>query len=523
MTRKPLAKVLVLGIDSGEPSMVTRYAAEGLLPNIQRLQNRSVWGRVANPKGFESSAVWPTFQTAKRPGNMGQYEGLRYFDPQTYDFDHFTEDQVPEDYLWQRLSRAGKRCFVFDAPYALLDRSINGTMIVDWGPHLPAKGYGQADFQTQPPEVAEEVLAVGGPDPFCGEMCDDLSIASAADYREFVDQHIDRIQRKAKIASYFLKKGDWDYFQTVFPDMHCVGHHVWHISDENHPDHDPDFAKKTGDLYKDAFIAIDQAIGDIMANVDDRSLTLLYFSHGMRQQRTGTGVLDRALALIDGQTLDLGGATTKTRLKKLWQKTPAEFRSLVAPLRRKFRGALEVSTLLENRDDRRFFEVHNNRRTGGVRLNLIGREANGKVAPEEFDMVLDEIIAELSKITNVESGTPLVEEFIKTRDVHDGHCIDRLPDLLVRWNQHHPIRAVTSPTIGRIDQNFENTRSGDHSSYGLFAAQGGGIERTPLNHDVNAEDFGLTLMEILGVSPEDTDGDAIEQLLVFDQKLELAS
>ena len=305
MTRKPLAKVLVLGIDSGEPSMVTRYAAEGLLPNIKKMQSQSVWGRVANPKGFESSSVWPTFHTAKRPGNMGQYEGLRYFDPQTYDFDHLTYDEVPEDYLWQRLSRAGKRCFVFDAPYALLDPSINGTMIVDWGPHLPAKGYGQADFQTQPPEVVEEVLAVGGPDPFNGEMCDDLSIASPADYRTFVDQHIDRILRKAKIATHFLKKGDWDFFQTVFPDMHCVGHHVWHISDESHPDHDPEFARKTGDLYKDAFIAIDQAIGEIMSHVDDSSLALLYFSHGMKQQRTGAGVLDRALAAIDGQTVNL--------------------------------------------------------------------------------------------------------------------------------------------------------------------------------------------------------------------------
>ena len=519
MTRKPLAKVLVLGIDSGEPSLVTRYAAEGLLPNIQRLQNQSVWGRVANPKGFESSSVWPTFQTAKRPGNLGQYEGLRYFNPKTYDFDHLKHDEVPEDYLWQRLSRAGKRCFVFDAPYAMLDRSLNGTMIVDWGPHLAAKGFDNADFETHPPEAAEEVVAVGGTDPFNGIMCDNLSIASVSDYRNFVDQHIDRILNKAKIAAHFLKKGDWDFFQTVFPDMHCVGHHVWHISDETHPDHDPEFAKQTGDLYKEAFIAIDQAIGEIMAHVDDRSLTLLYFSHGMRQQRTGTGMLDRALALIDGQKPNLGAASVKTQLKKLWLKTPAEFRSLVKPLRQRLRGTLEVSTLLENRDDRRFFEVHNNRRTGGIRINLIGREANGKVAPEDFDAVLDEIISELSKVTNVDTGTPLVEEFIKTRDMHDGCCVDRLPDLLVRWDQRYPIHALKSETIGTIDQNFENTRSGDHSSYGLFAAQGPGIARTPLNHDVNAEDLGHTLMKALGVTPEDSDGNDIEQLLVSDKEL----
>lgn len=522
MIAKTLTKVLVLGIDSGEPSLMTQWAADGLLPNMKRLLDKSTWGRVANPRGFESGAAWPTFQTAKTPGNFGQYEGPRYFNPQTYEFDHKTVEQTPPDYIWQRLTRAGKRCFLLDPPYVPLDPAINGAMLIDWGPHLAGKGYGRGELQSWPPELAQEAADVAGTDPFKGEMCDSISLASAADYREFVDQHIDRILRKAKLSTHFLKKGNWDYFQTVFPDLHCVGHRTWHISDNTHPNYDPAFSEQTGNLYREAFVAVDQAIGEILSLVDEQSLTLLYLSHGMRQQRTGTGMLDRALARIEGQKVDLGSVRAKSRLKSLWRQTPPELRSYLKPLRRQFRGAFQTSMLLPNRRDRRFFEVHNNKRTGGIRINLMGREAEGKVAPEDFDAVLNEVIAHLTPIKNAETGTPLIEEFIKTKDLHNGEVVDFLPDLLVRWDQSHPIKAITSDTIGTIPQDFESLRTGDHSSYGLFAASGGGILRTQLNRDVRAEDFGGTLMEVLGVPATDTDGTVIEPLMAFAKESELA-
>ncbi len=515
MSVKPLTKVLVLGIDSGEPSLMKKWAAEGLLPNMKRLLEKSAWGRVVNPKGFESGSAWPTFHSAKKPANFGQYEGPRYFDSQTYEFDHATFDQVPPDFIWQRLSRAGKRCFIMDAPYALLDPSINGAMLVDWGPHLAAKGYGEPELTSWPPEVAQEAVEVAGTDPFNGEMCDSISLASPADYQDFVYRHIDRMLRKGKIASHFLKKGNWDYVQVVFPDLHCIGHRAWHISDETHPQYDPAFSEKTGDLYKEAFVAVDKAIGEIVSHVDEQTMTLLYLSHGMRQQRTGTGVLDRALARIEGDKDDRGAVKIKSGIKNLWLQTPAELRSFLKPVRRQVRSLFHNPRLLANPQDRRFFEVPNNKRTGGVRINLIGREANGKVAPEDYDAVLDEIIAELSEIKDADTGTPLVEEFIKTKDFHNGKFEDKLPDLLLKWNQSHPIRAITSEKIGTIQQDYEYLRTGDHSSFGLFAASGGGIPRAPLNHDVHAEDFGGTLMEILGVPAADTDGAVIEQMTAF--------
>lgn len=515
VNKQPLTKVLVIGLDAGDPALMDQWIAEGLLPNLGRLRKMSSWGAVTNPLALESGTVWPTFHTSKSPGNYIQHDALRYFDPYTYEFSHMTYDDLPPDYLWQRLSREGKRCCVLDSPYVPLDPNINGTMIVDWGLHVPSQGYGIAELKSWPLDAKDEVLDLVGPDPFGGVMCDDQKLVSPDDYRHFVERHLDRIRKKSKITRHFLSKGHWDFFETVFCDLHCVGHHTWHIADRSHPKYDPRFEEKVGYPYQQAFIETDRAIGEILSMVDDRTLTFLYASHGMGPQRTATGLLDRILAILDDDDTGLRSDDIKFRLKSLWQKTPPEVRAFLKPLKRPFDGALTPETLLGNRRERRFFEVYNTQRTGGIRINLIGREANGLVTPDEFDGVLDHLIEELSKIKNAETDTPLVAEFFKTKDLYEGEYAERFPDLLVKWDDSHDIQSVSSERIGTLRQDYETLRTGDHTPTGMFAASGRGIVSAQLNRAVNAEDLGCSLLSVLGAPVSDCNGDVIPTIAGF--------
>ncbi len=515
MSKQPLTRVLVIGLDSGEPSLIKEWAGQGLLPNLAKLMQKSTCADVKNPKGMESGAVWPTFHTAKLPGHYAQHDALRTFDPDTYGYHHLTYDDLPKDNLWQRLSREGKRCCVIDSPYVPLDPEINGTMIVDYALHVPSQGYGVGTLQTFPPDVREEVLDVAGPDPFCGEMCDDQHIVSPRDFEQFVDNHLVRIRQKAKVTAHFLKKGNWDYFETVFCDLHCIGHRAWHIADRTHPQYDARYEEKLGNPYQRGLIEFDRQLGELLHLVDERTLTLLYASHGMGPQHSATGLLDRMLEALESGQGHSNTENVKRSLKKLWQSTPPEFRSLLEPIKRPFHGALTPRKHLGNSHERRFFEVYNTQRTGGVRLNLMGREAQGVVAPEDYDTVLNEIIEGLTPVVNAETGTPLVVEFIKTREHYDGDFVAKFPDLLVKWDDRHPITRVASDRIGTLRQDYEILRTGDHTSEGMFAAHGRGVAATQLNNHVAAQDLSRTLLALLGASTADCDGETIPALTNF--------
>ncbi|MDH3707229.1 MAG: alkaline phosphatase family protein, partial [Acidimicrobiia bacterium] len=379
--------------------------ASGDLPNVAKLGERSLRGRVCNPHALEAGAVWPTFHTGLLPGHQPQYDGQRYFDSQTYS-DKWFDGQSVEPALWQHLSALGKRCLVIDAPYVRLDPSLDGVMILDWASHVAADGK-TAALQTHPAALKDDLIARLGPDPAGGVDCDQRKIESIADHQRFLDDYLERIERKGELTVSMLEEGGWNYAETVFTGLHCVGHRLWHIRDESHPRHDAATHQAIGDPIRDSYQAFDSALGRILEVVDDRTTVLVYVSHGMGPQYTGTGLLDKMLSVIEqGKRVRSTSRPLKARVRDLWFRVPGGVRSAVRPLRKPFSGALDINVADEvpDRRTRRFFEVHANNATGGVRLNLKGREGQGLVEPAEARSILEDLRTAILDVCNAETG-----------------------------------------------------------------------------------------------------------------------
>ena len=506
---QPLTKVLVIGADSADPDLIERWGAAGELPNLMRLRERGSYARVDNAKGCDAGSAWSTFHSGLNPGRQPQYDGMRYFDAKSYSFKFYLPEAAAPT-LWDELSQAGKRCFIMDAPFAHLARDINGVSIVDWGAHDSATGDGIMQYETAPSEVAKEILDLVGPDPRGGIMCDDDLPETIADYRRFLDIHLTRIRKKTKIVKHFLAKGDWDYFEPVYCDIHCVGHHLWHINDKGHPRYRADFEAALGEPLLQCFRALDEGIGEIMSMLDERTLTIFYASHGIGPQYTGTGLLDRILDSIEkGVRHEGSGRTLKGRLRSIWRSIPPDVRDAIMPIKKHFSGTLLHDLFLPDRESRRFFEVYCTNGTGGVRLNLKGREAKGIVDPGDYDALLTDLTVELAQLTNAETGEKLITDIIRLHEVYPGAYTDGLPDLALVWNRRKPIRVASSPKIGTIAQEYADARTGDHTHDGMFIATGRGIRPGALNHVVNSVDFAPSLRAIFGLSARDTDGEAI--------------
>jgi predicted AlkP superfamily phosphohydrolase/phosphomutase len=153
--------------------------------------------------------------------------------------------------------------------------------------------------------------------------------------------------------------------------------------------------------------------------------------------------------------------------------------------------------------------------TGSIRINLRGREPNGRVEPgEEYDRLCEELSREFLARVNPATGHGAVSEVIKFRDHYAGPLADEFPDLIVQWEGTHPIDSLRSPRIGTVSGTLPDKRSGAHQTYGFLAAAGRGIRNTNGLQPADIVDIAPTLLRLQGVAvPAHMDGRVLEDML----------
>jgi len=151
-------------------------------------------------------------------------------------------------------------------------------------------------------------------------------------------------------------------------------------------------------------------------------------------------------------------------------------------------------------DPRRFFEVKANDATGGIRINVVGRESNGLVEPgEDYDRLCEELEEALLAFVNLDTGEKLVRKVVRTERLHSGEGLERLPDLLVQWNRDKPILRVSSPATGVIESRHLGMRSGDHEQEGLFFTNQRDTDSLLPNRAIAVTELAPMVTRLLGV------------------------
>lgn len=510
------AKLIVIGLDSGDRDLIAQWSAEGHLPTFAMLLKDATTGQVGNPHGMEAGSVWPTFHTGVQPAKHGQYDGVRVFDPDLYDHRTMRPDEMSPLYFWRHLKKHGLKACLIDALYMRMppEGEFDGVILHDWGVHAPSDGGALLDFKTYPPELATEIEKKYGLDPLEGQMCDRHNPKTLEQQTWFRDALIDRATKKGEIALDQLKKGGWDYFEVAFGDVHCGGHHCWHLHDVTDPEHDPEVLKGLGsNPLLDIYIATDKAVGKIIEAAGPEAMVFVYCSHGMGAEHSGTRMLDRMLVGLEGEKPRNYRNPVLDVARSAWRAMPKGLRRGLKPMQRKAWNAMMNDGFQPNRQKRKYFEVYLNNRSAGVRINVKGRETHGVVEPgAEYEAVVDELMRDLVSFTNVETGEPVVEECVPLIRDGDGQHVETLPDIAVTWNTRHPIRRVSSPKTGEVVNEKLSVRSGDHRPIGQFYAIGPNFEARNLNQPVEAVDFSPTFALLLGLPVPESDGQPIEVL-----------
>lgn len=156
-------KVIVIGLDGLEPTIVERLLQRNELPNLARLRETGMYARLRTTYPAQTPVAWSSFATGTNPGGHGIFDFICR-DPQTYQPDlalsrfekpknMFTLPRVVNRRggvpVWQRLSEAGVPSVVLRCPCTFPAESLQGKMLSGIGVPDLRGGQGTGTFYTQ--------------------------------------------------------------------------------------------------------------------------------------------------------------------------------------------------------------------------------------------------------------------------------------------------------------------------------------------------------------------------------------
>jgi predicted AlkP superfamily phosphohydrolase/phosphomutase len=521
MSRPP--PLLVVGLDSCDPDIALRLAAAGRMPALAALLGRGVRAEMDHRQGLFPGALWPTLASGLRP-DRHLYSCWDEIELATYRRQLIGVDRNRGTPFWQLPGPRPLRLAVVDVPHALADRPLPGVQLSEWGCHDRHAG-----LHGWPGGTAAEVERRFGLHPIFGLDAhaardfapDDYALRAgprrtAAEDALMRQGLLDGVAAKRRLAAALLAEGGpWDLFLVVFGESHAAGHQLWHVSDPEHPRHDPAQAAALGDPLAQVYERLDAALGELVLAAGPDADVLLLLSHGMGPRYDGSHLLDMLLRRLDRSVADpLPRHPLRRLLDEATRRLPPALRrrlaaALLPALRRRLARHVPVRVReyleAEERAGQRFFMAPNNTFYGGVRLNLAGREPRGRVAAAAAERVAARLRADLRALVNVATGGPVVHDLLPASRWYRRSPGDTLPDLFVAWERSRPIEQIWSPQAGLLHAPDQHWRSGDHRPRGLLVAAGPGIGRGAAQA-LPPEDLAASLAGRLGLPTGGMDG-----------------
>lgn len=488
-TKRP--PLVIIGIDAGDPRFIEEWAGQGRLPNISSVMSRGFWARTAGPELVTEHGVWISLLSGISRGTHG-YHYFRQLKPGTYELESVTGLDIEAPPFWSHLIGTNKKALVIDAADTRLYSGLKGIQVSNWATHHNWDPY-HFKIQSEPPEIiadigqrfAEKLLTR---ENYKSTYEQDLKI-----YRKLLEN----VSLKGEMCRYLIGRGEFDVSLMIFAEAHAANHQFWKYHPMNREPDDMDC--ELTHAIRDVYEAIDAEIGLVLKCFEDPNICIVT-SVGMEDDYPNAGLAEAFLREFGYQVSPPAGNVSLHPLDIARRLLPESVRvALSRHMTREKREQL-VSDLFKKGTDwnrTRAFAVPVSY-TSFIRVNLRGREPAGIVEPgDEYRSLTDEIVKELYKLTDNETGEPAVLSVNKSTDIFNSPPHDDLPDIFVEWKPGSFMRSVSHPRAVLTQKRPEFFRRSDHSSYGFFALAGPSVKCTGKEDDIEVLDIAPTFMSLL--------------------------
>lgn len=465
--KKKEAKVLVIGLDCAEPSLVFEQWRNEL-PTLAQLMARGAYGRLTSCIPCITVPAWSSMLSSKDPGVLGFY-GFRNRADYSYDkMTIATGAAVTEKRVWDYLGEAGKQSIVVGAPQTYPVKPVNGYLVSCFLTPSVQKQY------THPHELRYEIDRI-----LEGREYDvDVRNFRTDDKDNLLQQIYEMTEKRFKVLNYLIREKPWDFFMFVEMGVDRIHHGFWKFHDSTHRLYVP--GNKYEFAIKEYYQYLDREIAGLLQAVDDDTVVLVVSDHGAKRMEGGFCLnqwLLREGYLVFKDEVPVDKLTPFEELAVNWSKTTA---------------------------------WGSGGYYGRLWLNVQGREPEGMVPPAEFERVRAEIVAKLAGMVDP-AGQPLNNICFKPEEIY-REVRNVSSDLIIYFGDLH-WRSVGS--LGHADvYTFENDTGPDdanHAQDGLIIYYDprqklGGQQLSGLQ----LMDVAPTILQLLGVpAPAEMQGKVI--------------
>jgi len=446
------SRVLAIGIDAAEPQFVRELIERDELPALKSLLAEGRWLRVKSPAHIGSGSVWPTFITGEEPAKHGIC-GEWSWQPETMDLTRYSGRKLQP--FWKALRAEGMRVGVLDVPFAPFTGFSDGFELCEWGPHDLLEGR----LQFAPQAMANLINEDFEPHPL---LSDRLDTAGPHDYdglKTLASQCLDGVKLRGTLAQHLLTQTDPHLSVIVFTEIHHTGHYLWHTVDPDHTLYNRSGFKTAPQVkptVKDIYREVDQQIGKLVAAIDQKATVMVFSLHGMRATYGVPAFLESLLC--EQGYARLAGWSTQSWTERAIAMLAALKRHTPDTLKRLYYKSVPTSTTLllarptmmpaYDWQQTRAFALPADQH-GWVHVNLIGRESQGSVRPEDYEQIRGELERMLLELQSTD-GSPVVRDVIRTAQNVQEALVQQLPDLVVHWENaafSNPLRIKGSKLL----------------------------------------------------------------------------
>lgn len=498
------ADALLVGLDAMEPDLIARWADAGHLPTFASLRRDGVRVDVTSPVPGIRAGAWPEVNSGISVARTGMFNvGIPQYFPREGVFRDLRRDEIEtDDLFWIQAAKAGKKVAAIDQVYTAADDRSTAVQLVDWGVHdrpFPPSA--------SPPRLIADTEDRHGPYPV--QDCDALHGARHSGYEELVEVLERAAEVKTDVLTGMLRRDRWDLVAGMFSEPHCAGHQMWHLHEPFDPAHtDSELADALLRVYR----AVDTGLGRVLEEAGPDAYVLVIANKGMGPNLGGYQLIPEFLHR-------LGVGASRRWRRKLWDQVPGALKARMLkampqgvrdPARKKAALGAEAGFV----GDAQALSIRNDQ-DSAVRINLVGRDIAGNVAPgEQADALLDEIRTELLNLRLPSRPDQAIVESVEiTEETLGSDRSELIPDLLVLFRKDLGILdACESDRVGRIALPVAGIRTGNHTSRHQAWVMGPGLEAGG-THAARTIDFAPTILSRLGVPiPDAVDGAVLPQL-----------
>lgn len=466
-------KLLVLGIDGGDPNLLRRFFSKNLLPNLSEIADKGTFCPLQSTLPPTTFPAWTNFMTGTTPDMHGitdftqkkgynvEFIGGHSRRTRTF-FEHMNDNGVTVGTAW------------FPATYPPLP--LHGYQISGWD--SPVTDRGDATF-VHPPELHNQLVA-----QFPKAHLRFNTIDEFADhtnwYRNAKRRLLQSVDERARMALWLLDNKPVDVAAFYFGETDTVAHHFYAFGDPTSPRRPPNVDPELETAILDVYKKVDIAVGKICQHVGNIPIVIVS-DHGVMGNSDTTIYLNRFLeskGLLSFKKRNLSKNNSASRnhvrfIPSAWRRSI--FQSFGGIFPSMYESRLRFSGIDFPKTQAFSEEIPY---APSIWLNQLGRDPKGTVKFRQRSKVIAAIEKAL-RCFKYSDESPVVKKIHRREELHTKN-LHLFPDIILELNSIKGYMPVCSssngqlgPTISTMSDNELLGRKGTsmpggHAPQGIF-------------------------------------------------------